>query len=328
MNKIINVIKGIVIGIATLVPGVSGGTMAIILGIYDDMIHAVSSFFKDIKKNIIFLMTLGIGGIIGLGAFSKLIEYSLLHFHYPVIYLFLGIIIGGIPVLMKKVEDNQSFKIKKDTLYLVWGLTIVLMMSLFDLCFGLSKMTGFLGFIFLCIIGLVGGLFLINNKNGSQTKKDWLYYIIGFLIIVIMSIYDGRIVNLAASTGVFNFVFLCIAGIIIAVALILPGISTSFMLLALGLYEITLKAINNVELNYLIPIVLGVGIGVITTTQVLENFMKNKPRPTYMLILGFVIGSIIEVFPGTPSGVDTFVSLITFILGFIIIRYISNKYGE
>lgn len=328
MNKLINVVKGIVIGIATLVPGVSGGTMAIILGVYDDMIHAVSSFFKDIKKNTVFLMTLGIGGVIGLGAFSKLIEYSLIHFHYPIIYLFLGIIIGGIPVLIKKVEGNKDSTTKKDTLYLIWGLTIILMMSLFDLCFGLSKMTGFLGFIFLGVVGLVGGLFLIDNKNGSQTKKDWFYYIIGFLIIVIMSIYDGKIVNLAESTGVLNFVFLCIAGIIIAVAIILPGISTSFMLLALGLYEITLKAINNIELNYLVPIVLGVGIGVITTTRVLENFLKNKPRPTYMLILGFVIGSIIEVFPGTPSGLDIFASLITFILGFLIIRYISNKYGE
>ena len=70
MKYLVYIVKGVVIGIATLVPGVSGGTMSIILGLYDDIIHAISSFFKDMKKNIIFLATVGIGGIIGLLAFS------------------------------------------------------------------------------------------------------------------------------------------------------------------------------------------------------------------------------------------------------------------
>lgn len=268
MKKLVYVIKGIVIGIATLVPGVSGGTMAIILGVYDEMIHAVSSFFKDVKGNIIFLGTLGIGGVVGIGAFSKLIEFSLDNFKFPMIYLFLGIIFGGLPVLYKAANV------------------------------------------------------------GDKKKKDWVYFAIGFLIILIMSIYNGTIVNLAASTGVLNFIFLLLAGIIIAVALILPGISTSFMLLALGLYDITLKAINNVELNYLIPIVLGVGIGVIATTRILENLLNNKPRPTYMLILGFVLGSIIEVFPGIPSDLDIVVSFIAFVVGYVVIKYMSEKYND
>lgn len=268
MKKLVIFIKGIVVGIATLVPGVSGGTMAIILGIYDEMIHAVSSFFKDIKKNTIFLATLGIGGIVGIGAFSRVIEYSLANFKFPMIYLFLGIILGGIPVLYKKA----------------------------------------------------------NSK--SEKGIDWLPFSIGFIIILIMTFYNGTIVDLAGSTGILNFVFLFIAGIIIAVALILPGISTSFLLLTLGLYDITINAINNLELNFLIPIVLGAGFGVITTTKVLERFLTKKPRPTYMLILGFVIGSIIEVFPGIPSGIDIIVSIITFVLGFVAIKYMSAKYSD
>ena len=268
MKKLTNIIKGIVIGIATLVPGVSGGTMAIILGVYDQMIHSVGSFFKDIKGNTIFLATLASGGVIGILAFSRLIEYSLENFRFPMIYLFLGIILGGIPVLYKK--------------------TLV----------------------------------------GEKDKKDWLCFAIGFMIILIMNMYNGTLVNLAATTGILNFLFLILAGVIIAVALILPGISTAFMLLAIGLYDITLNAINNVELDFLIPIIIGAGIGVITTTKILENFLTNKPRPTYMLILGFVLGSIIEVFPGIPTGIDILVSLITFVLGFVTIKYMSTKYGE
>lgn len=268
MKNFINVIKGVIIGVALLIPGVSGGTMAIVLGVYDDMIHAISSFFKDVKGNTIFLFMLGVGGLIGLGAFSRVISYGLETFRLPMIYLFLGGIIGGIPVLYKKAN--------------------------------------------------------VGNKKSS----DWLYFIIGFVIILTMSLYSGTLVNLASSTGAANFIFLIIAGIIIAVALILPGISTSFMLLVLGLYDITINAIKNLEISYLVPIVIGAGIGVIATTKVLENFLNNKPRPTYMLILGFVIGSMIEVFPGIPSGLDIFVSLITFVIGIIAMRYMSIKYSE
>jgi putative membrane protein len=262
------VIKGIIIGIATLVPGVSGGTMSLILGVYDDMIHAVSTFFQDVRKNTIFLGTIGVGGIIGIAAFSKMVAYSLEHFKFPMVYLFLGIIIGGIPVLYKKTDV------------------------------------------------------------GDKKITDWIYFVIGIAIILLMSVYNGTIVDLAASTGLLNFLFLMLAGVIIAVALILPGISTSFMLLALGLYDITLQAINNVELDYLIPIVLGAGLGVIGTTKVLENLLNNKTRPTYMMILGFVLGSIVQVYPGIPVNLDIIVSTLTFILGFVAIKYLSDKYSD
>jgi putative membrane protein len=268
VKKVINFVKGIIIGIATLVPGVSGGTMAIILGLYDEMIHAISSFFKDIKKHTIFLVTVGLGAIVGIIAFSRIVEYGLDKFKYPMVYLFLGFIIGGIPVLYEKANV------------------------------------------------------------GKKKMKDWLYFAIGLALILIMSFYNGTIVNLASSTGVLNFIFLIIAGIIIAVALILPGISTSFMLLTLGLYDMTIKAINNLEINYLIPILIGTGVGVIATTKILENFLKNKPRATYLMILGFVLGSIIEVFPGIPTGFDIVVSIVTFIIGVITIRYMSVKYSD
>lgn len=268
MKTIAHIVKGIVIGIATLVPGVSGGTMAIILGLYDDIIHSISSFFKDIKGNTIFLGAVGIGGVIGLLGFSKIMEFALENYKYPMMFLFIGIIIGGIPVLYKKANE------------------------------------------------------------GERKPSNWLYFAIGFIIIFIMSLYNGTIVDLANSTGVLQFVFLLFAGIIIAVALILPGISTSFLLLAIGLYDTTIKAMSNYDINYLFPVAIGAGIGIITTTKVLENFMLKKPSQTYMLILGFVIGSIIEVFPGIPTGLNIIISIATFILGFIAIRALGKKYAE
>ncbi|HZK26786.1 MAG TPA: DUF368 domain-containing protein [Thermoclostridium sp.] len=290
MKSLVNIIKGVVIGIATLVPGVSGGTMAIILGLYDDIIHSISSFFSDIKKNIIFILTVGIGGAIGLFGFSWIMKYLLANFKFPMIYFFLGVILGGIPVLYNKADA------------------------------------------------------------GNKKKIDWLFFVLGFFIILIMTFYEGTLVNLANSTGILQFVFLFLAGIIIAVALILPGISTSFMLLAIGLYDTFIDAISNLRLAYLIPIGLGVVFGVLATTRVLENCMNNKPRPTYLLILGFVLGSVLQVFPGLPEGFYTLISIgniadiatpavllgiaevlasiAALLLGYILIRFMSKRFAD
>lgn len=269
MKILILILKGAAIGIAMLVPGVSGGTMAIILGVYDDLIHSVSSFFKDIKKNFIFLFYIAIGGIIGVLAFSKLIEYALDNFRYPTMYFFIGIVIGGIPVLYQKVDNSKG------------------------------------------------------------QVKNWLYFGLGFIIVLVMSIYNGTIVNLANSTGVLQFIFLFIAGIVISVALILPGISTSFMLLVLGMYDITIKAINNLYVSYLAPIAIGLAFGIIATTKILEHAMKKKPSQTYMLILGFVTGSIIPVFPGLPEKTyEIVISAAVLVIGFVVIRIISKKFAD
>ena len=72
-----NFFKGMAIGLATLVPGASGGTMAIILGVYDKMIHAISSFFKDWKRHTVFLVELGLGAALGILLFRRLLESAI-----------------------------------------------------------------------------------------------------------------------------------------------------------------------------------------------------------------------------------------------------------
>ena len=287
-NAIKNIIKGVIIGIATLVPGVSGGTMAIIVGLYDNIIHSISSFFSDFKKNIIFIMTVGFGGAIGLFISSLVMKKLLTLIKFPMYYLFIGVIFGGIPVLFRKADTKE------------------------------------------------------------KRKTDWLFFVIGFIIILVMTLYEVTIVNLANSTGILQFVFLFIAGIIIAVALILPGISTSFMLLAIGLYDTILDAINNLKPNYLIPIGLGTVFGILTTTKILERCMQKKPRQTYLMILGFVAGSVLQVFPGLPdklyntlkarsAGFNTYIllgiaeiagSMAALFFGYFFIRFMSKKFEE
>lgn len=104
MDWIRNILKGAVIGIANIIPGVSGGTMAVSMGIYDKMISAVTHIFKEFKKSILFLLPIGIGMMLGIVGLSMLIEWMLGRFPIQTNLLFIGLILGGIPAVWNRVK--------------------------------------------------------------------------------------------------------------------------------------------------------------------------------------------------------------------------------
>lgn len=107
-ESIILGLKGFIIGIANIIPGVSGGTLAITLGLYEKLIGAASHFFKNLKENVKFLVPVGVGAVLALLVLSNIIGYSLEHYPVPTTLLFMGLIIGGIPVLLKKVKGHTK----------------------------------------------------------------------------------------------------------------------------------------------------------------------------------------------------------------------------
>ena len=266
MKYLINFFKGLAIGIATLVPGVSGGTMAVILGVYDDLIHAIGSFFEDWKKHSIILLEVGLGGLAGLVLFSKLFESALDKYPFLMGFFFIGVIFGGVPVLYKK-----------------------------------------------------------SIAAGKKNIKDMIFFVIGFVIVLLLSSEPTATTTLATSQGFISIVFLFIAGIVLAVALILPGISGSFMLYVLGLYSVTLNAIHTRNIPFLIPLGLGVALGTLGTAKTIEKLLQKHPGKTYMLILGFVLGSLLPVFPGKPVGFSIITSAAALIVGFLLINWLSKK---
>lgn len=261
-----NFLKGMAVGIATLVPGVSGGTMAVILGIYDELIHAIGSFFENWKKHSLLLVEIGFGSLMGVALFSRFMESTMARYPHLMQFLFMGIIIGGLPVLYRK------------------------------------------------------------SAAGTKRKKgDIIFFVLGFALVLSMSAKPAAVVTMATEQSFLSMLFLFIAGIVIAVALILPGISGSFVLLVLGLYEITLNAINNLNVLFLVPLVLGVVAGTLATTRIIESFLQKHPSKTYMLIMGFVAGSLISVFPGMPETSQIVGSVITLVAGFFMILWLSRR---
>lgn len=266
MKHVKNFFKGMVIGLATLVPGVSGGTMAIIMGVYDKLIHAISTYFQNWKNNTVLLLEIGAGGILGMALFSKLLENALNTYPAVMQFLFIGVILGGLPTLFKK-----------------------------------------------------------SSSVGKRVASDFIYLVLGFVIVLLMSSEPAAVTEMATSQGLLSTLFLFFAGIIIAIALVLPGISGSFMLLALGLYSVTLGAINDFNIAFLIPLGLGVVVGTLGTTKLIETMLHKYPSKTYMLIIGFVLGSLISVFPGIPENGQLIASIITFTVGFLTILWLGKR---
>ena len=103
-----NIIKGVVIGIANVIPGVSGGTMMVSFGIYDKMIASINGMFKHFKKSIAFLAPVFIGVALGIVGFSYLIEYLLENHTLPTALAFIGLILGGLPIMFAALRQKQK----------------------------------------------------------------------------------------------------------------------------------------------------------------------------------------------------------------------------
>ncbi len=106
-DKIILAIKGALVGIANIIPGVSGGTLALTMGVYEDLISAISHFFKNVKKNLKFLLVFGLGAALSILLMSKVISLCLDKFPFPTTLFFIGLIVGGVPLLTRKIRKSK-----------------------------------------------------------------------------------------------------------------------------------------------------------------------------------------------------------------------------
>ena len=181
-KNIMLVIKGFIMGIANIIPGVSGGTLSLILGIYEDFIGAISHFFTNFKKNIKFLLPIVIGMVLAIVSLSRVIDYSYKHFPIPTCLFFVGLVLGGIPMLLSKVKGTKE--VKKVSSYIIFAITflIVMVMACSDLIFGegmkisLSNM-GLIQYILLFIVGVVAAAtMVIPGVSGSLVLMLLGYY--------------------------------------------------------------------------------------------------------------------------------------------------------
>lgn len=247
-----------------LVPGVSGGSMAMILGIYDRLITSVSSFTRRKKENLAFLIIFSLSGILGILLFASPLLRLIERYPMPMLYFFLGAVAGGIPLIIK--QSGVQKVSWRSALYLILGLMTV-------------------------------SLFALIPSSGSQSEM---------------------------TAGPAGFFLLMAAGFIAAAALVLPGISVSYLLLLMGIYDEMMRAVSEFYLPFLLPLGAGLILGIVLITKALEYALTRRPHPTYFIILGFIIGSMAEIFPGIPSGSELLLCALTLTAGFLAIWSLSR----
>lgn len=256
---IINFVRGFMMALANSVPGVSGGTVAFLMGFYDEFINSISAVVsgtKEERKNgILFLLKIGVGFVVGFIAAILFLTAMFEKYIYQISSVFLGFIVFAIPIVCK--EEKEALKKYINLIFAVIGIVIVF-----------------------CITFFAGKTVIADGVNLSFGNFD-----------IIMAVY------------------LVIAGMIAVLAMVLPGISGSTLMLIMGLYIPILTAVKGViqfDFSYVpacalfgIGILLGVFVGIGTIKKCLANYRSQS----VYLIIGLMIGSIYAVLLG-PTTLD------------------------
>lgn len=170
-----NLIGGIAVGVANVIPGVSGGTMMVILGIFNRMMEAISNVFKVNAKNrmadIIFLLQVALGVVIGLIGFAKILEFLFNHYPTQTMYWFIGLIAFSIPLFLKEQMQNE----KVNYLWLIIGMAVIFALQILNPGESATEVNPAFPAVtvFLCIkmifIGMIGGAtMLMPGVSGSM----------------------------------------------------------------------------------------------------------------------------------------------------------------
>lgn len=279
MAFLIDVIKGIFMGVANVIPGVSGGTMAVSLGIYDKFISSITGFFKDWKKSCKVLLPIVIGIGIGIIAFTYLIEYLLSQHTFVTCMTFVGLILGGLPMLYKDMRNKMIETRSK---------------------LGIGNVVAFI-LMFALVVGLP--LLGVGSETSTVLKGTPLNMVILFFVGLI-----------AAATmvipGVSGSLVLMILGYYY-------GIINTIKNFLDSLRVFDFDALFN-GILVLAPFGIGVLVGIGIIAKVIEYLFSKHSVMTYSAIFGLVLASPIAIFYNTGLyrhlGEVTFLRLIVGII--------------
>lgn len=253
MNFLINYIKGLALGAGAILPGISSGVLCVIFGIYEKIIDSILGFFKDIKKNIKFLIPIFLG--IGCGAilFGNVLVYLFENYNIPTHYTFIGLILGSVPIIAKKANNGHLFR---------------------------------LSYLFYTVISLLITLILImleNNLSYSVNSNNWLYLI------------------------------LC--GFFMSIGVVVPGVSSTAILMCFGIYDTYLTSVATLYFPVLISMGIGLLLGGFLFLKLIQYLLNNYPVQTYYSIIGFVFGSVLIIYPGFSFDITHIIGIICFFIG-------------
>ncbi len=259
---------GIILGVANVIPGVSGGTMAVVFNIYDRLIGVITLNVRKIISEWRFILPLVLGMGLGIILFSKAITFLFQNYPVQTNWFFIGIILGSIPMLLKRLLAASKKGSGRRTVPLsaiVCGVVALAVMAVMT--------------------------YLEVSESGAPIQTE----LTPALVVRLM-------VGLAFAT----------------IAMIIPGISGSFLMLVVGVYSTVIAAISDLNIPLLVPAVIGGVIGLLGGAKLVRLLMARVPAQTYGAIMGLVLGSILVIFPGFGGFSTVATSLLAAAVGFVV----------
>lgn len=259
-----NFLKGIVVGIGGISPGLSGSVLLVIFGLYQKTIKAIGTIFKDFVNNLKFLVPLFAGFGIGVVLFSKLVDFLLENYEMYTRFAFLGLILGSIPLFYKEVKKE-----------------------------GFDKKY----YLIILIAAVVGTYIFLFNKEMFPT-----------------------IVNP-------NLLQSVMLGVAVAGSSIVPGVDSAAILSSLGLYELYVSSIANLNFAILIPAALGLIVGALLISIIMNKLLSKYYTITFSIIFGLflsIIPSVLNESCVVGINIPSLISLLMLILGFAISYFFGN----
>ncbi len=231
---------GVMVSVAFITPGLSGGVIAAAIGLYEPMLHAITHLHRQFKRSFIFLCPLGIGAVMGILSFGNLMKFLMAVAPTTVIFAFIGLVAGSMPTL-------------------------------------------------------------IGEANAGGFRKSYLFIAAAAFALILFI--ESVMARVLPPTGMeLNITGSLISGAVIAAGTVIPGISSSFLLMQLGVYERLLEALT----GFNVPIIALIGVGGAVTALALvfgaDRLFKRFRGPAYYAVIGFLLGSVAAVFPGFAQG--------------------------
>lgn len=246
MKKVLEYLKfflcGIVFGIANVIPGVSGGTMLVVFGVFDRLTDAISGL-KKIFANFAFLLTFALGAGGGILLSAKVIGSMFTSYAIQTNMFFIGLILGGIPLIIKLGTAEKKVKP-------------------------------------LCLVPFVISMALV----------------IGLTVLEKLEVFSMTAENITGFDALFSLKMLVCAAVA-AVTMIIPGISGSFMMMLLGVYETIIGALNKWNFYVIVPFAIGAVIGIIFGAKLISILIRKNKLMVYSAIMGMVVGSVYAILP-------------------------------
>lgn len=256
MKFLIDLLKGVVVGVANIIPGVSGGTMMVSMGIYEKIIGAINNLFKHFKKSILTLLPIGIGMVLGIGIFSYILPYCLENYPLPTSLCFIGLILGGVPFIVKPAKES----LKKENKHISFQHVIA-----FLLLFALAVVMAFMSeteahsAAFDLNVLLIIKLFVVGIIASATMVVPGVS---GSLVLMLLGYYSGIIETIR------DFISA------------LAAFDSAAILHCVGI---------------LLPFGVGVVFGIFAVSKLIEWLFKTHPAVTYSAILGLIAASPIGI---------------------------------